>query len=808
MTTNDVHHSHPPAQHQDGSGIGSTSTTTSASENAIGTAVNGTSTTERAAISSTAATVSSSSSSHPEHESSSSSTIKKGAQQQNTEADGSIMDVDERPPGDDGPGGDDQQVPTSENTASASKTSAATAITSPTPASASQSSSSKQHLPANPNHPYLLNPPNPAITGTLETLPYLRDHATSTKHLAQQTQEIVIPSYSAWFNLSRIHDIERKALPEFFNGKNRSKSMMVYKEYRDFMVNTYRLNPSEYLTVTATRRNLSGDVCAIVRVHAFLEQWGLINYQVVDLDTRPTWIGPAIKGTYRLRAHAPTVPIHPFHAAAEKQQALEASTTSTATAIPTTAITATVNKSLVQEITPSEASTTELTTSTGKEIEVVVKQEPESHQPVIGTTSIITTSTPIAGPGGKRKRGPNVVCNTCAADCTTCYYHNLRATSMNICRNCYYEGRFPSHLVGGPYGPNFGPPVHTGDFVRIEDRRVRRRWVSGDGTVDDDDQESSQHWTDEELFLLLEGVELYDDNWDRVAEHVRTRSREECLEVFLRLPIEDGYLNESIRGVGVEKEILEAVAVDGKGKYAFGLDRLPVPPLEDPAMSAIVMLANITRPRVARAAAKVGVEWQEKKERERLAGGVIGVNGTAAVSQQLQQQQPHQHHRHQHSQLSPQHQQQQQQQQHPHGHLASDPDSASVTKCIRVAELYMRKFSVKVAQVLELEARLEGEKIELETERRALAIDRILLRKEREEFEAARREEAREAEAVGREEMALVDELFPEEAKAAAAAAAAAGDVGGGGDNGVGTPLSSAGSTGGVASSSAAVALQ
>ena len=40
------------------------------------------------------------------------------------------------------------------------------------------------------------------------------------------------------------------------------------------------LNPSEYLTSTACRRNLAGDVCAIMRVHAFLEQWGLVNYQV------------------------------------------------------------------------------------------------------------------------------------------------------------------------------------------------------------------------------------------------------------------------------------------------------------------------------------------------------------------------------------------------------------------------------------------------------------------------------------------------------------------------------------------------
>jgi hypothetical protein len=46
------------------------------------------------------------------------------------------------------------------------------------------------------------------------------------------------------------------------------------------MINTYRLNPNEYLTVTSCRRNLCGDVGGIMRVHAFLEQWGLINYQV------------------------------------------------------------------------------------------------------------------------------------------------------------------------------------------------------------------------------------------------------------------------------------------------------------------------------------------------------------------------------------------------------------------------------------------------------------------------------------------------------------------------------------------------
>lgn len=100
------------------------------------------------------------------------------------------------------------------------------------------------------------------------------------KYLAAQTHQVIIPSFSAWFDMSAIHAIERRALPEFFNGRNRSKTPAIYKDYRDFMINTYRLRPTEYLTVTACRRNLAGDVCAIMRVHAFLEQWGLVNYQV------------------------------------------------------------------------------------------------------------------------------------------------------------------------------------------------------------------------------------------------------------------------------------------------------------------------------------------------------------------------------------------------------------------------------------------------------------------------------------------------------------------------------------------------
>ena len=39
-----------------------------------------------------------------------------------------------------------------------------------------------------------------------------------------QSHNIVIPSYSSWFNYNSIHAIEKRSLPEFFSGKNRSKT--------------------------------------------------------------------------------------------------------------------------------------------------------------------------------------------------------------------------------------------------------------------------------------------------------------------------------------------------------------------------------------------------------------------------------------------------------------------------------------------------------------------------------------------------------------------------------------------------------
>ena len=98
---------------------------------------------------------------------------------------------------------------------------------------------------------------------------------------------IFLPSCSSWFNFDNINEIEINALPEFFCGKFPSKTKEIYKNYRNFIINLYRENPKKYLTSTTCRKHLAGDGCSILRIHAFLEHWGLINFKVEDNFIKP-----------------------------------------------------------------------------------------------------------------------------------------------------------------------------------------------------------------------------------------------------------------------------------------------------------------------------------------------------------------------------------------------------------------------------------------------------------------------------------------------------------------------------------------
>lgn len=287
-------------------------------------------------------------------------------------------------------------------------------------------------------------------------------------NVTEQTHHIVVPSYSAWFDYNSIHVIEKRALPEFFNGKNKSKTPEIYLAYRNFMIDTYRLNPTEYITSTACRRNLAGDVCAIMRVHAFLEQWGLINYQV-DTESRPTAMGPP--------------PTSHFHVLSDTPSGL-------------------------QPVNP-----------------------PKTPQP------------------------------------------SAAKSLLDLDKNDLKK-------------PDVEVPLQFG--LKL-DQYVRKPAAMRNKTA----ASLTRDWTEQETLLLLEGLEMYKDDWNKVCEHVGTRTQDECILNFLRLPIEDPYLEDHEAGGAL-------------GPLAY--QPIPFSKSGNPIMSTVAFLASIVDPRVAAAAAKSAME--------------------------------------------------------------------------------------------------------------------------------------------------------------------------------------------------------
>nr|POE94679.1 swi/snf and rsc complexes subunit ssr2 [Quercus suber] len=449
----------------------------------------------------------------------------------------------------------------------------------------------------------------PAVAETTDAAPAVTTAAvqqSARSHLIDQNHAIILPSYSAWFDMHEIHNIERKALPEFFNNRNRSKTPAVYKDYRDFMVNTYRLNPAEYLTVTACRRNLAGDVCAIMRVHAFLEQWGLINYQI-DPDTRPSNIGPPFTGHFRITADTPRglQPLQPApnsSITSGKQFAGTERLASAGKADLNMEVRRNIFDDKGKDVTPAKTES-DANGDAGKNLEDSLKQD-----------------------------GKQIFCFSCGKDCTRVRYHNSKnppaaATTpkptkeqrYDLCSLCFQEGRFPANTTAA-------------DYTKLENERYRSLG----------DREAP--WTDAETLLLLEGLEMFDDNWESVADHVGTRTREECVVKFLQLEIEDQYLEDAPTTNGhvgtrtreecvvkflqleIEDQYLEdAPTTNGHGNGVGAHDlaylsggRLPFSQFDNPVMSVMGFLAGLADPATTAKAAGKSVEEMRKNLKSRL----------------------------------------------------------------------------------------------------------------------------------------------------------------------------------------------
>nr|CDS30522.2 SWI:SNF complex subunit SMARCC2 [Hymenolepis microstoma] len=370
----------------------------------------------------------------------------------------------------------------------------------------------------------------------------------------EQAHCIVVPSYSAWFDYNAIHAIERRSLPEFFNGRNKSKTPETYLAYRNFMIDTYRLNPQEYLTFTACRRNLTGDVCAVLRVHAFLEQWGLINYQVAS-PLMPSGSGQMPSEAARLAVAAslgPPSTAH-FNVLTDSASGLQPLGSQNQAAMSTLA---------VEETAKQQQSNKEQTgVETGKSVEGA-EVEAKPVKPELGATE------GQAPQSGQTETPPGQTAPPSTGDPLL---------------------RSDQYLSGNNA---------TGDASSIAPNQVLLKGSNKDG------------WTDQETLLLLEGLEMYRDDWNKVAEHVGSRTQDECILHFLRLPIEDAYL-EGDFGSNCFSALADAAH--------------PQPPFSkagNPILSTVAFLAAVVDPRVAASAASAALK-EYAQMREEVPAGLL-----------------------------------------------------------------------------------------------------------------------------------------------------------------------------------------
>ncbi|MEN2497145.1 MAG: hypothetical protein MHMPM18_001568 [Marteilia pararefringens] len=107
-------------------------------------------------------------------------------------------------------------------------------------------------------------------------------------------------------------------------------------------------------------------------------------------------------------------------------------------------------------------------------------------------------------------------------------------------------------------------------------------------------QTISNSWSEAETLLLLEGLEMYSEDWNKVAEHVKTKSVDDCIVYFLQLPIIDPHLK--VKDSNIE-DFKICSQIFSKSK--------------NPLMSTIAYLNSILDPKLGSIAAKAAVEKYE-----------------------------------------------------------------------------------------------------------------------------------------------------------------------------------------------------
>eukprot|EP00850_Spirogloea_muscicola_P000936 SM000003S11181 [mRNA] locus=s3:1465428:1471766:- [translate_table: standard] len=402
--------------------------------------------------------------------------------------------------------------------------------------------------------------PKPPVPSPMPHPMPQQEGGTPSKPTAPEVHRV--PSHAGWFSWTRIHPLERRHLPEFFERRSQSKTPELYMEYRNFIIKKYREDPLRQLTFTEVRRMLVGDVGMLGRVFDFLNHWGLINYQA--------------SGESRQRG---------LPWAGEPAALVETGPAGVRAVVPTIVGT---GPALYHFADPRQP-------HTGAHEQTLAAHR-SAYAPASAEAAVQQAAQAVRG------RVADYFCDACGAECTSSRYHCRIQPNVDLCPGCYADGRL-------------GPGLATTDFTH---KGPAPEDSGGGGMIED--------WSEQETLLLLEGLELYGDSWTEVAEHVVTKTKAQCILHFIRLPIEDPFLEElETTNSGAPQPISSAtqppdISSDcredkrDKGETlvadvsSITSELTPFADAGNPIMAQVAFLAAMVGPRVAAAAAQAALE--------------------------------------------------------------------------------------------------------------------------------------------------------------------------------------------------------
>ncbi|XP_010437616.1 PREDICTED: SWI/SNF complex subunit SWI3D-like isoform X1 [Camelina sativa] len=226
----------------------------------------------------------------------------------------------------------------------------------------------------------------------------------------------VVPNHCGWFSWEKIHPLEERSLPSFFNGKLEGRTSEVYMEIRDWIMRKFHTNPNIQIELKDLTELEVGDSEAKQEVMEFLDYWGLINFHPFP---------PADTGSTA-----------PDHDDLEDKESLLNS----------------LYRFQADEACP-----------------------PIVHKPRL--TAQATPSglfpDPIAADELLKQEGPAVEyhCNSCSADCSRKRYHCPKQADFDLCTECFNSGKFSSDMSSSDFilmEPAEAPGVGSGKWTDQE----------------------------------------------------------------------------------------------------------------------------------------------------------------------------------------------------------------------------------------------------------------------------------------------------------------------------------------------------